>query len=153
MRDYISWVNDEFSQLWPVLLVLAPLVARWRLKRADRKRAEMLTFVRAAIDDSTDKAAAVHAEDIGIIREQVANDHGSNLREDLDEIHGDIRTLLTGMIAQEQHYKWSQEWTERVGEQVDDLIEQAASHATRLSDHAARIAALEAAAANPTPPP
>jgi len=149
MREYVSWLNDELVQIWPILLLAVPAVVGWWRKRDDRKRTEMLTFVRDAIDESATEAATAHAEDIGVIREQVANSHDTNLRHDMDEIRDLARLIAQGQSA---HLDWSQEWTSRVDRLVDEHQDRIDDHARRLDEHHARIAALEAVIAAPTPP-
>ena len=149
MREWISWLNDEIVQFWPILLVLIPLVYGWRSKRDERKRAEMLGFVREAITLSANEAAAANSADISVIREQVTNDHDTNLRHDLTALHDDVRIALR---VGEQHLDWSREWTERIDRLTDEHVERITAHDQTLADHAARILALETAAANPLPP-
>ena len=149
MREWVSWLNDELVQLWPILLVLVPLGVRWWHKRDDRKRTEMLSFVRDAISQTATEAAEIHAEDIGVIKEQVANSHTTNLRHDLDEIRDLAQLIAQGQSA---HLDWSQEWTSRVDRLVDEHQERIDAHRLTLDDHEARITALEAAMAAPTPP-
>lgn len=127
MRDWISWVNDELTQMWPILLVAAPFVVGWWRQREARKRTETLTLIRDVIHESAGTSTGM-VKDLKEVREQVANDHKSNLREDIDALHHDVR-LLTGLV--EQHLEWSQEWS---------------------SSRDGRIDALESTAANPLPP-
>ena len=151
MREWVSWFNDEITQLWPVLLVIGPLTYKWWRTREEARRAERearikreaMEFVGAAIAEATAKAASAHSEDIGVIKEQVANSHTTNLRYDIDALHEDVRVALK---VNKQYLNWSQEWTARIERQVE-------AGADAIADLEARVHALELVAANPTPPP
>lgn len=98
-------------------------------------------------------------ESVAEVRKQVTENHHSNpeptlpdrlsdVRQDLAELHEDVRISNRFMEA---HTNWSQEWTERIEKTVDELVVDGARSAKLHADHARRLAALEAVWA-PTPP-
>ena len=63
---------DAPQYLW-VLVIIAPIVGTWITTRGQRRQDGVIAEV----------------------REQVANTHTTNLREDLDAIHADVRGIRT----------------------------------------------------------
>lgn len=153
--ELVSWINDEVTQAWPWLIAVVPVAALWLRKRWRAFKAGVLQLIRDSLNEAAElpqpavEDLAAIRQDVAVARDQLANDHSSNLRHDIDDVHSTVREVAADVKAMTtltgEHLRWSQEWTERIERQVD-------GHDAALVDHAARIAALEAAAANPSPP-
>lgn len=86
------------------------------------------------------------AEDVAQVRKQVSEAPAE--AEEPTTLREDVRIMSRFMEA---HIEWSQEWTSRIDAAVDDLGTRAdatdatlTEHGQMLTDHASRIAALEA---------
>lgn len=133
-QEALTWFNTELVRAWPVLVVLGG----WLAVKGKRAAGSFVRGVVADITARQDHTAGVVNE----VREQVQNSHTTNLRHDLDAIHEDVRAVVR---LNEAHLDWSREWTERVERTVDE-------HGMAIVDLVARVSALEAVAATPTPP-
>ena len=62
---------------------------------------------------------------MGVVKEQVKNSHGTNLRDDLDNTRDDINALRADVRSVSEqikgHITWSERWVKVIEREIDDI--------------------------------
>ena len=62
---------------------------------------------------------------MGVVKEQVKNSHGTNLRDDLDNTRDDINALRADVRSVSEqikgHITWSERWAKVIEREIDDI--------------------------------